>query len=118
MFYTYEIKLDSMSKDLTSFKVWFAVGAAVLLIGLALQWYPTSVIRGMRERLTQSDITTDERTQIQFDLDSWDLNQITMFQPLSLAFFTGGILILIYAILSAIFSIASGYAPDKKAEKE
>jgi len=107
-----------MSKDLTSFKVWFAVGAAVLLIGLALQWYPTSVIRGMRERLTQSDITPEERTQIQYDLDPWEINQITMFQPLSLAFFTGGILILVYAVLSAIFSIASIYANDKKKEKE
>jgi hypothetical protein len=118
MFYTNELKLDSMSKDLTSFKVWFAVGAAVLLIGLALQWYPTSVIRGMRERLTQSDITPEERTEIQYDLNPWEINQITMFQPLSLAFFTGGILILVYAVLSAIFSIASIYADDKKKEKE
>ncbi|MCJ7635428.1 hypothetical protein MUP77_23940, partial [Candidatus Bathyarchaeota archaeon] len=60
-----------MSQDLGSFKKWFAIGATALLIGLVLQWYPASVIGGMRERLTQSDVTPDEVNVTKANLNSW-----------------------------------------------
>ena len=107
-----------MSDDWTSFKQWFAIGAAVLLMGLLFQWYPSSVISGMRERLTQKNITPDEVTVTQENLNTWQIWQISSFQPVSLALFTAGILILIYSVLSAMFSIASSYAHSKKQEKE
>jgi hypothetical protein len=88
------------------------------LIGLVLQRYPASVIGGMRERLTQSDVTPDEKTAIQEDLDSWRIQQITLLQPASLWFVTGSILILIYPILSSLFSLASDYLVAKRTEKE
>jgi len=106
-----------MSQNL-SFNKWFAAGAAILLIGLVLQWYPASIIGGMRERLTQSDVTADEKATIQEDLNSWRIQQITLLQPASFGFVTGGILILIYSILSSLFSLASDYTVAKKTEKE
>jgi hypothetical protein len=93
-----------MSQNLQSFKTWFAAGAVILLIGLVLQWYPSSVIGGMRERLTQSDVTSAERAATQEDLNSWKIQQITLLQPASLGFVAGGILMLIYSVLSALFS--------------
>jgi hypothetical protein len=118
MFYTIEIKSDSMSQNLQSFKILFAIGATVLLIGLVFQWYPASVIGGMRERLTQSSVTTEERTSIQDSLDYWNIQQIMLLQPASLVFTAVGILILIYSVLSTLLSIASGYTAAKRKEIE
>lgn len=105
-----------MSQDWESFKKWFAIGVAVLLIGLVLQWYPNSVIGGIRERLTQSDVTSTERLALQEDLNSRKIWQVTGFQPVSLFCFTAGIIILVYSILSALFSIASGYTVAKRTQ--
>ena len=100
------------------FKVWFAIGAAILIIGLVVQWYPTSIIDGMKERLKQSDVTQDERNKLTGTLDSWKIWQITIFQPLSSILFAVGIIILAYSIISGVFSMASSYKVIKKTEKE
>jgi hypothetical protein len=116
MFYTVEIKSEPMSQNLQSFKTWFVVGATILLIGLVLQWYPASVISGMRERLTQSDITQQEITSLQYSLNYWNMQQITLTTPASLVFTAIGILVLIYSVLATVLSIASGYAIAKRKE--
>jgi len=103
-----------MSQDWQTYKKWFLIGAIVLLLGLVFQWYPASFISGMRERLTQPNLTTDERTAIQGNLNSWVIWQVGTFQPLSLTLFTAGILILVYSVLTALFSIASSYLVSRK----
>lgn len=107
-----------MSQDLRTFKKWFAIGAAVLLVGLALQWFPNSVVNGINERLTQTNLTAEQTNNLQDQLNSWNVWQASVFQPLSIFFFTAGIIMLIYSILSALFSIASSYTTAKKEEKQ
>lgn len=100
------------------FYVLFLVGAAILIIGLILQWYPTSIISAMQERLKQADVTADERAKLQGAIASWNIWQITTFQPLSSLLFAVGIIIMVYAVISGIFSVASSYKVVKKQETE
>jgi hypothetical protein len=100
------------------FSVFFLVGAVILIIGLILQWYPTSIISGMQERLKQSDVSADERGKLTGALASWNIWQITLFQPLSSLLFAVGIIIMVYAVISGIFSVASSYKVVKKQETE
>jgi hypothetical protein len=85
-------------------------------MGLVLQWYPTSIVDGMKERLKQTDVTADERNKLTGTLASWSIYQITLFQPLSSLFFAVGLIILVYSIIHGIFSIASSYKVVKKEE--
>jgi hypothetical protein len=103
-----------MSGNGQTYKKWFLIGATVLLIGLVLQWYPTALIKGDTDRLALSNLTANQRTAIQDDINSWTIWQDSTFQPLSLGFFTAGILILIYSILSALYSLASDYLISKE----
>ena len=96
----------------------FLAGAVILIIGLILQWYPTSIIGGMQERLKQSDVSTDERSKLVGALASWSIWQITLFQPLSSLLFAVGIIIMVYAVISGIFSVASSYKVVKKQETD
>lgn len=104
-----------MSRNRQTYKIWFLIGATVLLIGLAFQWYPTAVINGDTDRLALSNLTDAQRTAIQDSINWWTISQDSTFQPLSMTFFTAGILILIYAILSALYSLASDYFTSKAA---
>jgi hypothetical protein len=106
-----------MSQDGQTWKKWFLIGATVLLIGLALQWYPAAFISGMTERLSLSNLTTAQRTAIQDDINNWNIWQVSVFQPLSLTFFTLGILILVFSILTALYSLASDYLISKQGSR-
>jgi hypothetical protein len=103
-----------MFKNGSRFKIFFAIGAVILVVGLVVQWYPTSIIDGMKERLKQTDVTADERGKLTGALASWSVWQITTFQPLSSLLFAVGIIILIYSVIHGIFSIASSYRVVKK----
>jgi hypothetical protein len=113
-FYSDKNQPEFMSQDWQIFKKWFLIGAIVLLIGLAIQWYPSSFISGMRERLSQGGLTTDERTAIQNNLNSWVVWQVGTFQPISLTLVTAGILVLVYSVLAALFSMVSDYLVSRK----
>jgi len=107
-----------MFKNGNRFKILFAIGAVILVVGIYIvQWYPTSIIDGLKERLKQTDISTDERNKLQGTLSSWNVWQITTFQPLSSLLFAVGIIVLVYSIIYGIFSIASSYRVVKKEEK-
>lgn len=96
------------------FTILFFVGAVILVIGLVVQWYPTSIISGMQERLKQSDVSADERGKLTGALASWNIWQITTFQPLSSILFAVGIIIMVYAVISGIFSVATSYKIVRK----
>jgi hypothetical protein len=100
------------------FKILFAIGAVILVIGLIVQWYPTSIIEGLQERLGQTGLAQDERDKLQGALNSWKIWQITTFQPLSSLLFAVGIIVLVYSLIYGIFSIASSYKIVKKQEKD
>ena len=99
------------------FGLYFAIGAAILIVGLVLQWYPNSIIDGLEERLNDQTLPQDERNKLQGALNSWKIHSITTFQPLSSILFAVGIIIIIYSVISATFSIASSYRIVKAKEK-
>jgi hypothetical protein len=110
-----------MSQNGSHFKIFFAIGAAILVIGLVLQWYPTAVINGVNTRLSQLPMNStnqDEINKLQGQKASWDVWQITTFQPLSSILIAVGIIILVYSIIASVFSLASSYKVVKKTEKE
>lgn len=91
------------------FPVLFSIGATILILGLVLQWYPTSVIEGLKETLKEGNLSEDERSKLQGALNSWKVHNITTFQPLSSILLAVGIIIIVYAIISKIFQVASTY---------
>jgi len=103
-----------MSWSSKRFTVLFTIGVVILIIGLVLQWYPSSVVAGLEERLTHSDLSKDEWNKLQGSLNSWRVWQITTFQPLSSILIAVGIIIIVYSIISTAFSIASSYKIVKK----
>jgi ABC-type phosphate transport system permease subunit len=118
MFYTLTVKLDSMFQDGNRFKILFAIGAVILVIGLVVRWYPSSIIEGLQTRLGQTGLAQDERDKLQGTLNSWQIWQITTFQPLSSLLFAVGIIILVYSVIYGIFTITSTYKIVKKQEKD
>jgi hypothetical protein len=102
----------------SNFKLLFAVGAVILVIGLLLTWYPSSVIGGLETRLSQIGLSTNERNADQGALNSWQIWQLTTFQPLSYIFIAVGIIVMVYSVIAEIFSIATSRRVVKKTEKE
>ena len=102
------------------FSIFFAIGATILIIGLILQWYPTAVMSGLNTRLNQLSVSgtnQDEINKLRGEINSWDIWQITLFQPMSSILFASGIIILVYSVIQGIFTIASSYKVVKKQEK-
>ena len=99
------------------FGLYFAIGAAILIIGLVLQWYPNSIINGLEEQLKDTGLSSDERNKIQGALNSWKVHAITVFQPLSSILFVVGIIIIVYSVISGVFSVATSYKLVKTTER-
>jgi len=87
----------------------FTLGAVIIIVGLMLQWFPESTIAGIERRLAESGLSTEKRNELQGALLSWELWQLAVFNPVSTVLLASGIIITIYAILSAIFSLAERY---------
>jgi hypothetical protein len=102
----------------SNFKLLFAVGAVILVVGFLLSWYPSSVIGGLQTRLSQSGLSTNEYNTDQGALNSWQIWQITTFQPISYIFIAVGIIIMVYSVIAEIFSIATSRRVVKKTDKE
>ena len=98
-----------MSTFKTSFNMLFTLGAVIIIVGLMLQWFPESTIAGIERRLAESGLSTEKRNELQGALLSWELWQLAVFNPVSTVLLASGIIITIYAILSAIFSLAERY---------
>lgn len=105
-----------MSFNMRRFTVLFSAGAIILVLGFIFQWYPSSVIGGLKERLKEAE-SLDERNKLEGALNSWRVWQITTFQPLSSILLAVGIIVIVYSIISALFSIALDYKIVKKTEK-
>jgi hypothetical protein len=72
----------------------------------------------LEERLKATNLTTDERAKLQGALASWNVWEITTFQPMSSVLFAAGIMIMVYAVVSGIFTVTQSYRVVKKAESE
>ena len=84
------------------------VGAVILIVGLALLWYPASVIGRLKEKLSETDLSLDLRDKLQGSLNSWRILQITTFQPLSNILLAVGVIVIVYSIAITTFPIIRG----------
>jgi hypothetical protein len=107
-----------MLENVSNYRYIFAIGAVILVGGFLMSWYPSSVIGGLQTRLSQSGLSTNEISADQGALNSWQIWQITTFQPLSNIFVAVGIIIMVYSVIFGVFSIASSRRVVKKTEKE
>ena len=105
-----------MFKNGRRFKLWFAIGAVILVVGFVLQWYPASVVGGLEERMSESDLSLDEFSKLEGARNSWRVWQITTFQPVSNVLIAVGIILLVYSVTHRIFSIVSSYKMTRKAD--
>jgi len=106
-----------MSWNSKRFTVLFSAGVVILIIGLLLQWYPSSVVSGLEERLSHTDLSIDEQNKLEGELNSWQIWQITTFNPLSSILIAAGIIMVVYSVISTTFSIATSYKVVRKAEE-
>jgi len=102
-----------MLQSKNRFTIIFVIGSVILIFGLALSWYSSSVISGMSETLRQGGLSQDQQNKYNGALASWNLWQITMFNPVSSILSVIGVIVIIYAIIQKIFSIASNNNIDK-----
>jgi len=91
------------------FGIYFAIGAAILIVGLALRYYPNGIIDGLEESLNDPNLSPDERNKIEGALNSWKVHQVTTFQPLSSILYAIGIIIIVYSVISAVFRLVTSY---------
>jgi len=102
-----------MSENLDGFRRWFIIGAVVLLIGLALQWYPASIIQGYSQQSTLPNMSPYDVNVTRDNINTWRIMQAFWFQPVSLTFFSAGILILAYSVVSGVFAIGLNYSKKR-----
>ncbi len=93
------------------FPLIFAIGAIILVVGLVFSYYPNSVIAGLQGRLYSG--TEQEQWMYQGSLNWWQIEQLTVYQPISYLLIISGVIVMIYSVLSKIFSIASSSTNKK-----
>lgn len=107
-----------MSLEKSRFKILFAIGSVILIIGLVVYWYPMSVIDGLEQNLKEPGLSLDERNKFEGALGSWKILQITIFSLTSSILFAVGIIIIVYSVISGAFSIAFSHKIVKKGKGE
>lgn len=101
-----------MFQNKNLFTIIFATGAVVLIVGLIFSYYPNSVIAGMQANL-RSSLSQQDQWMYQGALNWWQIEQLTVYQPISYLLLISGIIVMIYAVLSKIFSIATNATAKK-----
>jgi hypothetical protein len=102
-----------MSKQSNNYQVVFAIGAALLVAGLALSYYPNSVIAGLEGNLNYQSLSIEDRWMYQGSLNWWNVEKLTVYQPLSYLIVFGGAFTMGGAILSACVGLVRFYIFSK-----
>jgi hypothetical protein len=102
-----------MSKQSNNYQVVFAVGVALLLLGLAFMYYPNSVIAGLEGNLNNQNLSTEDRWTYQGSLNWWNVEKLTVYQPIAYLVVFGGAFTMVGAILSACVGLVRFYISSK-----
>jgi hypothetical protein len=97
----------------TRFNTIFVVGAMILIAGFMFQWLPEATIAGMERRLTDPNLSSERRNELEGALLSWEVWKLTTFNPLSVTLIVVGMIFILYAIVDEAFSLASKYVEAK-----
>ena len=94
-----------MLRKLRTFTVLYLIGAIVLVSGVIVYLYPYSAISGLREKLLDPSLSQQERWQYDGALTWWTAQQSTILIPVFAVLVITGFLILVFAMLSGLFSM-------------
>ena len=87
-----------------------------MIAGFMFQWLPEATIAGMERRLTDPNLSSERKNELQGELLSWDIWKLTTFNPLSITLIVSGIIFTLYSILDESFSLVSEYIEAKGSE--
>lgn len=87
-----------------------------MIAGFMFQWLPEATIAGMERRLTDPNLSSERKNELQGELLSWDIWKLTTFNPLSITLIVSGIIFILYSILDESFSLVSEYIEAKGSE--
>ncbi len=104
-----------MSQKPDMFTLVFASGAALVVLGLVCSYYPSSVIAGL-EGLLRGSLSQVDRWMYEGSLSWWQVERLTVYQPISYLLMACGGLVIVYAVLSKAFSLAGVYLKKVKLE--
>ena len=96
-----------------TFTTLFLIGAAILIIGLFIIWYPDSVISGLKEQINHATLSS-QKAALERTLYSENLNRVTYYQPISVVLVTVGSLVITYSIISTLFKLAFKTSNEEK----
>ena len=88
----------------------------LMIAGFMFQWLPEATIAGMERRLTDPNLSSERKNELQGELLSWDIWKLTTFNPLSITLIVSGIIFILYSILDESFSLVSEYIEAKGSE--
>ena len=96
-----------------TFTTLFLIGAAILIIGLFIIWYPDSVISGLKEQINHATLNS-QKAALERTLYSENITRITYYQPISIILVTVGSLVITYSIISTLFKLAFKTPKEEK----
>jgi hypothetical protein len=82
----------------------FWIGAILILTGITLSLYVSSVIRMLEEKLFFEDLSAEEQWAYEGSYQWWRMARITTYDPLSIILIAVGLVALTYSFILAIQS--------------
>jgi hypothetical protein len=89
-----------IQKNKTAASFW--IGAILILTGIGLSIYVDSVIKSQEEKLFFSDLTQQERWDLEGSYQWWRMARITIYDPTSIMLIAVGLVVLTHSFLSAV----------------
>jgi hypothetical protein len=105
MFYIKRSNKKTMPWSWKYFCAIFLVGSILLTFGYVVAWYPQSVISGLEDRLNNSNLSQNDKWDVQGSLAWWKLAKVDTFAPLSNIIILLGVLLILLSITYSIFAI-------------
>lgn len=108
-FFIYRTPIESiMSWDWKGFAALFVIGIVILSAGVAIDLFVNSTISGLQTLLRQTGLSTDQINAAQGGLNWWQIQKITVYEPLSVLAETVGLLFILFSILYGTLSVWHG----------
>jgi len=104
-----------MPWNLKDFTILFSFGATILIIGFLVISYANSNIESFQFQLQQSGLTLVQRATLQANLNSWQIDKITLLEPFSHVVMIVGSIIMVFSV---IYSVLAIYRPRLERSKQ
>ena len=104
-----------MSLRVNRLKALFLVGVVLLIAGLLVFWYSSTVISDLYAKLEQGGLSPGDEGYLRGSLDWWQATRVAVFEPISYVIIAIGSIFASYSVV--YYSFASWYDSKRKMKK-